>query len=119
MCPRPGPLFLLSGAEQWPEEAKEDTVLAPGALFLLRKAAAQLQPHVLGFAERVVTIPSRRVSETPTRGAASGQVVQVYFWDWVSPVAEGTELWTWEGGILFLIKKWEHMFYELAQPVIR
>lgn len=55
---------------------------------------------------------------TSPGGAASGQVIQVYFGDWVSPVAEGAELWAWKGRILFLIEKWEHVLHELAQSVI-
>lgn len=55
---------------------------------------------------------------TSLGGATSGQVIQVYFGDWVSPVAEGAELRAWKGRILFLIEKWEHVLHELAQSVI-
>lgn len=68
---------------------------------------------------RSPSLVARRATKDSLGGATSGQVIQVYFGDWVSPVAEGAELWAWKGRILFLIEKWEHMLHKLAQSVIR
>lgn len=102
----------------WPRQLPSPFLPAPGGQRAVPHLWPGGSPHPLS-SRRPVTSPAVGAAiQPPARGAASDQVLQVHLGDRLSPVAEGAELRAWEGGILFLVEKWEHVFHELAQPVV-
>ena len=128
---RPEPLAALAaGTTRQPRvrEGTEGSASSPGSspAHLCQRPAGSALSHTCGREGPRILCPAEGRSppllwgprSSPPPGIASDQVLQVHLGDRLSPVAEGAELWAWEGGILFLVEKREHMFHELAQPVV-